>query len=213
MLQAIQNNNLETIKFIVENNDIKILFKYILLAKKFNFKNILNYFLKQKKCSEMKLICPDESKLEDPILYDNWCKEVSYKEYVHNDEFLSQCYKLSGLIQSFEDGLNAKRNEKPFPQWPLDPFTRKIIPPNKLKKLYEQSLKAGINIPKLFFILIKNLDLFDFEEIKVGPYIGLSDRINIDYVNNFVIIFVDILKNIDEEELDIEIAIELSRYG
>ena len=57
---------------------------------------------------QMKNDCPEESKEQDPITYSAW-KDNSYKEFVKNDKYLSQCYLLSKLLGTFKGQLESKK--------------------------------------------------------------------------------------------------------
>jgi hypothetical protein len=107
------------------------------------------------KCQEMKKECPEDSKLVDPILmYEEWC-DVPYKEYVKNDSYFKECYRLSNLLQHFESVLIRKKNGLNNPKWPFDPITRKKIPLHRLLELYHQSESAELTIPPIFFLFLK----------------------------------------------------------
>jgi hypothetical protein len=162
-------------------------------------KQMLNKIIKQFKqqnttskqqllCLDMKHNCPEGSKNTDPILmYEDWCDDIPFEEYVKNSAALSQCYRLSNLIQHFVSGLETTRNDNHFPQWPTDPYTRNPIAPEQLRCLYQQALDSKLEISEKFRVFISMLDKVDVKVAMEGPYIGLTDRINPKYVEKFVV--------------------------
>ncbi len=141
----------------IEINDIK---GNLLLTFDKDQLDIVNKQLKlisNRKCEEMKKVCPDGSKDFEPILmYEDWC-DIPPKEYIKNNEYFNQCYRLSNLLQHFEAGLTQKKNNLNNPKYPFDPITRKKIPLEQLLKIYHQAEDANVDIPPVFTLFIKAL--------------------------------------------------------
>lgn len=141
----------------IEINDIK---GNLLLTFDKTQLDILNKQLKiisNRKCEEMKRMCPDGSKEFEPILmYEDWC-DIPPKEYIKNNEYFNQCYRLSNLLRHFEAGLTQKKNNLNNPKYPFDPITRKKIPLEQLLKIYHQAEDANVDIPPVFTLFIKAL--------------------------------------------------------
>ena len=177
--------------------------------------------LQQQKCKEMKAKCPEGSNEVAPIMmYEDWCDDVPYQEFVKQDDNLSNCYRLGNLINSFVGGLEAEKSGNPMPQWPTDPFNKNPIPVKRLKELYNQAIEANLEIPKSFSKFIKALDrnVFNVKIAMEGPYIGLTDKINPAYQEAFVEPAVNVLFKEDadisnvqtQEEKDLQMAIQLA---
>lgn len=145
--------------------------------------------IQQERCLDMKKTCPEGSKEFAPIMqYEDWCDDVPYQEFVKNNKYLSQCYRLTNLIQAFVSGLEAMKGGVPMPQWPTDPFSKNAIPKKELQRLYEQAKEADIEIPPVFEKFINLLDsgAINIKEAMKGQYIGFTDRINPKYMTGFV---------------------------
>jgi len=144
----------------------------------------------RKKCQKMKVKCPEGSRDNEPISMDEWC-DISYDEYVKNDDHFTQCYALPNLIKSFTAGLESIKNGAPLPQWPIDPFSRKPIPPNVLIGLYNRAGNIDQPMKLSFHVLIEGIQegKFNIDEAMKGQYIG--GRINPKYMDGFVTPFMD----------------------
>lgn len=101
------------------------------------------------KYNEMKKDCPEPSNEAEPLTYEDWA-DIPYQEYVKNDKYLHQCYRLTNLLKHFEAGLTQKKNNVNYPKWPFDPYTRIKIPASELFTLYQQAEKANIPLPPVF---------------------------------------------------------------
>jgi hypothetical protein len=145
-------------------------------------------------CNEMARVCPEDSKYADPILFEEWCDGdggIPFQEFVKPDSYLTQCYRLKTLLEGFKTGLNAVRDGNPMPQWPTDPFARRMLPPDSLRKIYQQALDAQFElddfvIPVEFELFMEGLEdgAFDVDVAMAGQYTetGISE----DYLNKFV---------------------------
>jgi len=176
--------------------------------------------VQQKRCQEMKKNCPEGSNQVDPIMqYEDWCDDIPYQEFVKQDNYLSQCYRLTNLINAFNSGLEAIKQDNPFPQWPIDPIARIPLSPEKLYDLYTQAQDAKIDIPTHFAKFVQGLrdGQFDVKAAMAGQYIGGTDHINPRYMDGFVKPAVALLfegkKSLTEptqEEKDLQMAIQLA---
>ena len=176
--------------------------------------------IQQERCKDMKETCPEGSRDAEPITADDWCDDVPYPEFVKNDEYLSQCYRLTTLLQTFKAQLESQRGNNPFPIWPNEPLTRTALSPQRLQELHAQAIKAEVDIPEIFekFIKAMNFGSFDIDVAMSGPYIGTSDHINPKYQTGFVIPAVDVLfgakqspkSGMTQEEKDLEFALKLA---
>jgi len=157
--------------------------------------------IEKQKLREMKEKCPDDSKDGDPIMGEEW-EDIPYKEYILNDTYLSQCYRLSTIINSMNGNLTAKKGDTYFPQWPNDPFTRKVIPPERITELFNDAKALQLDIPKHLEIFVKNLNtkIFDNDIGMSGPYIGLTDKIKPEYNDKFSNPLIELMYG--KEELD-----------
>ena len=109
------------------------------------------------KCGEMKRTCPENSREFEPILmYEDWC-DIPPDEYVKNNQYFNQCYRLANLLQHFEAGLTQKKNNFNNPKYPFDPMTRKKISIEELLKVYHQAEDANVDIPPVFMLFMKAL--------------------------------------------------------
>jgi len=169
----------------------------------------------EQRCKDMQKTCPNDA---DPILYEDWCEDVPYQEFVKNDEYLSQCYRLSTLIKGFKAGLEATKNETAMPQWPVDPISQVGLPEATLEKLYLQALDAKIKVPELFVKFMDALQAgrFNVEAAMKGQYIEGTDKISQAYREGFVEPAVEILfgdnslSPTEQEEKDLALAIQMS---
>lgn len=179
--------------------------------------------LQQIKCSDMKQTCPEGSNETDPILYEDWCEDIPYQEYIKPDKYFNMCYRLSNIINSFVAGLESEKNDAPLPQWPRDPITQVPVAPERLNQLLEHAKKANIVIPTVFttFMDAVNAGQFNVDVAMEGQYIGQTDKINPKYMIEFAQPAVDILfpsrrrtepvsHNMDpQEEQDLQMAMRL----
>ena len=174
--------------------------------------------IQKERCQDMKETCPEGSREVDPIMqYEDWCDDIPYKEFVKNNKYLSQCYRLSNLISAFKAGLEVTKNETPMPQWPVDPITGVGISEEILQALYKQAQDAQIEMPDLFakFMGALNEGLFDVDAAMKGQYIGTTDKISLEYRKGFVEPAVDVLfpkehTEQTQEEKDLQMAIQLA---
>ena len=182
--------------------------------------------VQKERCEDMKKTCPEGSKDVDPIMqYEDWCDDIPHQEFVKNNEYLSQCYRLSNLLNAFKAGLEVKKNKAPMPQWPVDPISGVGLSAETLQALYKQAQDAKLEIPELFIKFMNALDagLFDVEAAIKGQYVGLTDKISIDYRKGFVDPAVDLLfpaqqaassppplTEQTQEEQDLQMAIQLA---
>nr|QBK87391.1 MAG: hypothetical protein LCMAC201_03010 [Marseillevirus LCMAC201] len=171
--------------------------------------------VQQERCQEMKKKCPAGSNKVDPIMYDDWCDDIPYREFVKHDEYLSQCYRLTNLINAFNSRLMQKKGINYFPQWPIDPFTRIPLSVKKIYELYQQAQDAKIDIPIQFEQFVEGLrdDKFNVNVAMKGPYIG--NKINPQYIKEFVIPVVSLLfqskqSTQTQEEQDLQMALQLA---
>lgn len=171
----------------------------------------------QKACQDMVNTCPDGSKDAEPIMYEDWCDDIPYQEFVKNDNYLSQCYRLSTLIKTFAGGLTAKKGGNPMPQWPKDVYSNEPIPSDRLIELYNQAVAAKIDIPIEFEKFIDGIKegLFDEKVAMAGQYIGNNDSINPQYLAKFVIPATEKMFGItnkqDQEMQDVLMAQQLAQ--
>ncbi len=179
--------------------------------------------IQAERCKDMKETCPKGSDEFDPILmFEDWCTDIPYTEFVKNDEYLSQCYRLANLLQTFKGQLESERGANPFPIWPHNPITRKALSQQRLEELHAQAIKAEIDIPEIFekFIKAMKFGSFDIDAAMGGPYIGTSDHINPKYQTGFVLPAVNIffgssaeqspVNAMSQEEKDLELALKLA---
>jgi hypothetical protein len=165
-------------------------------------------------CKDMQNTCPNGSKDADPILQEDWCDDIPFKEFVKNDQYLTQCYRLSHLLKTFQHQLESTKNSNPFSQWPNDPFTRNAISPERLNELNKQAKDAGIDIPEVFkhFIQSMNSGKFNVQVAMAGPYIGKTDQTNPAYINEFVEPMINnFQKTLKQEDQDLELALQLAK--
>ena len=221
MIQEIKVQNYPSTKHKSYNINSKLITKIVAaFRQQYPVTKSTERDIQQKLCAEMKQTCPEGSKDVDPIMqYEDWCDDIPYKEFVKNNEHLTQCYRLSNLIHAFKAGLEATKNDAPMPQWPVDPISGIGLPATELEKLYKQAQEAEIEIPELFVKFMNALQsgLFDVDAAVKGQYIGLTDKISEDYRKGFVEPAVEVLFGQPEakseqtqEEKDLAMAIQLA---
>lgn len=76
-------------------------------------------------------------------IYDNW-DDIPIMYWI----YINKCWwDIRILINIFTAGINQSDMESPYPVYPMDPYTRKLIQPNELKKLKKHCdlLKIELN--------------------------------------------------------------------
>jgi hypothetical protein len=220
MLQGIEVRGYPTSKGKAYHVDAKLIEQIVDTLKQQN----VPVDTQKERCEDMKKTCPDGSKDVDPIMqYEDWCDDVPYQEFVKNNEYLSQCYRLSNLLSAFKAGLEVTKNKAPMPQCPVDPISGVGISAETLQTLYKQAQDANLEIPELFIKFMNALDagLFDVEAAMKGQYVGITDKISMDYRKGFIEPAVDLLFSVQQaaspssteqtqEEQDLQMAIQLA---
>jgi hypothetical protein len=146
---------------------------------------------------KMKLTCPDGSKDTDPIMFEEW-NNIPLQEYIKNDEYLSQCYRLSDLLTLFESSLQSKVNDNPWPVWPNDPFTRVSLPIETLIELHNKAELLNLQIGPLFTKFVKvliNPGKVDLKQGMIGPENKNDNtgKVRKEYIDKFLYPLIDVL--------------------